>query len=232
MDKLYIIIPAYNEEENIRKVINDWYPIIESIGEGSKLVIIDDGSKDNTLAIIKSENKKDLVTLSKTNSGHGGAILYGYKYAIKHGADYIFQTDSDGQTLPSEFKEFWKIRKSYDMVIGNRNHRQDGLSRVLVSKVLKVILFLIFKVSVTDANTPYRLMRADSLKKYINLIPKDYKLTNVLISVIFTKHKKKVKYLPITFLPRQGGINSINIAKILKIGLEAIKDFINISKNI
>ena len=93
---------------------------------------------------------KDLICLSKPNSGHGATILYGYNYAIKQGADYIFQTDSDGQTLPSEFNQFWALRKQYDMLVGNRVRREDGISRVIVSKVLKTILWIIFRVSITD----------------------------------------------------------------------------------
>lgn len=172
MDKLYIIIPAYNEEANIKNVINNWYPIINKVQNDSKLVVIDDGSKDTTLEILKKEakNKKDLVVLRKANSGHGGTILYGYRYGIYKGANYIFQTDSDGQTLPSEFKSFWDLRKSYDMVIGNRIHRQDGMSRILVSKVLKNILFLIFHVKIDDPNTPFRLMKAETLADYIKII--------------------------------------------------------------
>lgn len=118
------------------------------------------------------------------------------------------------------------------MVIGNRNNRQDGFLRILVSRVLRLILFLIFHVRVTDANTPYRLMNANTLKKYIDLIPKDYNLTNVIISVIFIKKELRVKYLPITFLPRQGGVNSINLPKIVKIGIKALDDFKAINKKL
>lgn len=234
MDRLYIIIPAYNEEENIKNVINQWYPIIEKLQNDSKLVVIDDGSKDDTFKIISEEakTKKNLVPITKANKGHGATILYGYKYAISEGADYIFQTDADGQTLPEEFALFWRLRDQYDMIIGNRTKREDGFSRVLVSKVLKSILFLIFGVSVADANTPFRLMKSESLKKYIKIIPKDYNLTNVIISVIFTKKKEKVKYLPISFRPRQGGVNSINLIKIFKIGVKALKDFISINKGL
>lgn len=234
MDKLFIIIPAYNEEENIKDVIKDWYPIIEKIGNDSKLIIINDGSKDHTLKIIEEEGKSrpNLIPLNKENSGHGGTILYGYQYGIKEKADYIFQTDSDGQTLPEEFWDFWKAREKYDMVIGNRNKREDGISRIIVSRVLKLFLGLIFGVSVVDANTPYRLMKVDTLKVYIDIIPDDYNLTNVLVTVIFHKKEKEVKYLPITFRQRQGGVNSINFPKIMKIGLHAINDFHKIKKKL
>ena len=99
MDKLYIVIPAYNEEENIQQVIEDWYPIVEKYhGEGeSRLVIIDDGSKDNTYQIMQNyaTDRPLFLPLTKDNGGHGATVLYGYQYALKNHADYIFQTDSD-----------------------------------------------------------------------------------------------------------------------------------------
>ena len=232
MEKLYIIIPAYNEQENIEEVVKDWYPIVEQRNEESRLVIIDDGSKDATYEKLLelAKNRPQLEPLHKENGGHGATILYGYRYALKKGADYIFQTDSDGQTLPSEFEKFWKLRKKYDMVIGNRKTRQDGFSRVFVTKILKLVCLVCFHVNVPDANTPFRLMKAESLKKEMKLIPKDYNLSNVIISVLFLKKGYEVKYLPITFRPRQGGVNSINMKKIVKIGKQAVKDFIVINK--
>ena len=232
MDKLYIVIPAYNEQENIRNVINDWYPIVEKIGNGSRLVVIDDGSKDATYEIMQ-EAAKELAAfepVTKPNGGHGATVLYGYKYAIEAGADYIFQTDSDGQTLPDEFWQFWEMREDYDMVIGQRKGRQDGLARVFVTKVLKLVLRLCFHVNIPDANTPFRLMKASRLKEQIGLIPDNYNLSNVLISVIYAKKRLAVKYLPITFRPRQGGTNSINMKKIIRIGRKAFKDFRHINR--
>ena len=118
------------------------------------------------------------------------------------------------------------------MIIGYRKKRQDGSSRVLVTKTLKFILFMIFHVSIKDANTPFRLMKCSTLRKKIKLIPKDYHLSNVILSVIYAKYKLKVKYIDITFKPRQGGVNSINIKKIFKIGLNSLKDFYRINKEI
>ena len=104
-EKLYIIVPAYNEEENLDLIINQWYPIIEDIGEDSRLVIIDDGSKDHTYDILlKAQEQHPLLQpLTKQNGGHGSTVLFGYRYAIEHRANWIFQTDSDGQTDPAEF---------------------------------------------------------------------------------------------------------------------------------
>ncbi|MDD6157388.1 MAG: glycosyltransferase family 2 protein [Lachnospiraceae bacterium] len=236
MEKLYIIIPAYNEEENIKRVIDDWYPIVEKHnGNGeSRLVIIDDGSKDSTYKIMQEYAKERPLfhPITKPNGGHGATVLYGYHYALENNADFIFQTDSDGQTLPSEFDPFWEQKEQYDMVIGYRKGREDGFSRVFVTKTLKAVIKVCFGVDVTDANTPYRLMKAGTLRKYIGLIPKDFNLSNVLVSVIFAQKKCDVKYIPITFRPRQGGVNSINLKKIFKIGINAVKDFRAINKAI
>lgn len=232
MDKLYIVIPAYNEEENVEKVVREWYPIVEKIGNGSKLVVIDDGSKDHTYELMK-KLAKDLPAfepITKPNGGHGATVLYGYHYAIKAGADYVFQTDSDGQTLPEEFWDFWNKREQYAMVIGHRKGRQDGLSRVFVTKTLKYVCRICFHVKVTDANTPFRLMKANVLEEQLKLVPENFNLSNVIISVIYAKKKLPVLYLPITFRPRQGGVNSINFKKIVKIGKKAFTDFKQINK--
>ena len=223
MDKLYIIIPAYNEEATIRDVIDEWYPMVVMAGSESRLVIIDDGSRDRTLKTVEKEaaNKPQLIVKTQDNSGHGATILAGYRFALEQGADYVFQTDSDGQTRASEFPDFWRMRRQYDMVVGCRNKRQDGLSRVFVTKVLKLVVLLCFHVSVKDANTPFRLMSAKTLSKKIGLVPKDFFLTNVLLTVIYTKHKCKIKFVPITFRPRQGGVNSINMKRIF--GLERMR---------
>ena len=117
-------------------------------------------------------------------------------------------------------------------MIGYRNKRQDGFSRIFVTKTLKMVLKLCFKVTVTDANTPYRLMEKETLEKYIELIPKDFNLSNVILTVIYIKKNLAVKYIPITFLPRQGGVNSINLKKIAKIGEKAVGDFIKIRKGL
>ena len=73
-------------------------------------------------------------------------------------------------------------------------------------------------------------MKADILRENIKFVPKDFNLSNVVISVIYAKKKLPVKYLPITFRPRQGGVNSINMKKIIGIGKQAVKDFKQLNK--
>jgi hypothetical protein len=173
-----------------------------------------------------------LIPLDKPNSGHGATVLYLYRYAIEQGADFVFQTDSDGQTNPNEIWQMIEHAEDYDFQIGNRNNRQDGMSRVFVTKVLKMVVWLMFHVWVTDANTPFRLMNVERLKRIMAVIPEDYFLCNVAISAIAVKWHERCKWYPITFKPRQGGVNSINMKRIVKIGRKALNDFYTINKNL
>lgn len=233
-DNVYIVIPAYNESDNIKNVINDWYPVVDKIGNDSRLLIIDDGSKDDTYQIAKAEmiTHPLLQVMTKPNSGHGSTVLFGYRQALSQKPDYIFQTDSDGQTLSSEFWAFWDARSNFDIQIGARTKRQDGFSRIVVTKTLKLIVKLFFHVSIDDVNTPYRLMSYDSLNHNITLVPNDYFLSNVLLSVIYKKKNMRMRFIPITFRPRQGGVNSINIKRIVGIGITSVKDFILLNKQL
>lgn len=230
-------MPAYNEEANIEDVIKQWHPICEKInqlGDNAKLVIANDGSKDNTFGIMTQLQDKYpfLIPLDKANSGHGATVLYLYRYAIDNGADYVFQTDSDGQTLPEEFWQMWDNKEKYDFQIGTRGGRQDGDSRVFVTKTLRFVVWCMFHVWVKDANTPFRLLNIEKLKPILDIIPSDYNLANVAVSAIAVRWKYNIAWYPITFRPRQGGVNSINMKRIFKIGVKALSDFRMINRNL
>lgn len=234
---VYFVMPAYNEEANIEDVIKQWHPVCEKINESgneAKLVIANDGSKDNTYRIMKQlqEKYQYLVPIDKPNSGHGATVLYLYRYAIDNGANYVFQTDSDGQTLPEEFWQMWENKENYDFQIGTRGGRQDGGSRVFVTKTLRLVVWLMFNVWVKDANTPFRLLDIQKLKPILDIIPTDYNLANVAVSAIAVRWKYNIAWYPITFRPRQGGVNSINMKRIFKIGVKALSDFRIINKNL
>ena len=234
MESIYFVMPAYNEAENIEEVVKMWYPVVEKCGKSSRLVIANDGSKDNTFEIMTRLKEKYplFIPIDKENSGHGATVLYLYRYAIKNGADYIFQTDSDGQTNPDEFWQFYDNRNKYDFQIGYRKGRQDGGSRIFVTKTLRLVVWMMFHEWVTDANTPFRLMKTERLKEILKVVPEDFFLCNVAISAIAVKWKESIKFYKITFKPRQGGINSINMKRIFKIGWKAIGDFKMIKDNL
>ena len=166
-----------------------------------------------------------LEVLENTGKQHGPKLIALYKYAIENGADYIFQTDSDGQTDPEEFDAFWDLRDGYDAILGNRTVRGDGRSRAFVEHVVCFLLKLYFGVNVPDANAPFRLMKTDIVSKYIGRFREDYNLPNIMLTTFFSYYKEKLTFREISFKPRQGGVNSINIPKIVKIGWKALGDF-------
>ena len=222
-----IVMPAYNEAEIIKDTIEQWYPVIEKLQIShvdSKLIIANDGSKDDTLDIMLKlkDRYPHFLPIDKDNSGHGSTLLYLYRYVIHDGANYVFQTDSDGQTNPNDFWVLRNQRDKYDVQIGNRISRKDGFSRVVVSFVLRLVYFHEW---LKDANFPFRLMNTNKLDVILRKMPADFFLSNVMIAVIAQKYGLKMAWHNITFNPRQGGVNSINLKKIILIGLKSIIDF-------
>lgn len=233
MDNLFVVMPAYNEEANIEEVVKAWYPVLENKGENSRFVIADSGSSDATHDILVKLQTKypKLEILPDTIKYHGPKVIALYDYAIKQNADWVFQTDSDGQTNPEEFDAFWQLREQYDGIFGHRNVRGDGQSRAFVEHVVCFLLKLYFKVNVPDANAPFRLMKVDVVKKYLYRLQPDYNLPNIMMTTYFAHYKEKYTFRTITFKPRQGGVNSINIPRIVKIGWKALGDFRKLKKD-
>ena len=219
-DVLYAVFPAYNEEENIESVVKEWYKVLDGKDERSRIVIADSGSKDRTHEILTRLQKEmqKLIVLSETGRYHGEKVIALYDYAIKNEADWIFQTDSDGQTNPEEFAAFWNMRGEYDGIFGERTVRGDGKSRAFVEKVVCFLLRLYFGVKVPDANAPFRLMKATVVKKYLYKMDLDYNLPNIMMTTYFAHYGEKLTFKEISFKSRQGGVNSINIPRIIKIG--------------
>jgi glycosyltransferase involved in cell wall biosynthesis len=224
MEKLYIVMPAYNEENTIAKVVDEWHAVAETAGHGSKLVVFNDGSKDDTAGVLEKIKNKyaHLIVINKENSGHGPTCRLAYQYAVDEKADWVFQTDSDGQTNSRDFLSFWEKRNQYDFIIGHRAKRSDSVARRFISQILKLALFMIFRVFVADANTPFRLMKTERLRHYLPLIPNDYFLCNTLLSVLVTKNKERIFWQEISFTPRLSGISSIPLVRFGKLGIKLI----------
>lgn len=228
METLYIVMPAYNEEKNIQFVIDQWYPILEGKSDDSRLVIADSGSKDDThniLLDLKQVKYPKLEILSETNQYHGPKVIALYNYAIEKHADYIFQTDSDGQTAPEDFQRFWNNRNKYDGIFGNRTVRGDGKIRAFVERIVCMLIKIYFGVNVPDANAPFRLMRTNTVKKYLYRMEADYILPNIMLTTFFAYYMEPIDFIEISFKPRKAGTNSVNIPRIVKIGLKSLGDF-------
>lgn len=232
MDKLFVVMPAYNEEGMIAKVVDEWHAIVSSIGHGSKLVIFNDGSRDNTLDILRKIKNRypDLIVIDKNNTGHGPTCTAAYKYAVAEGADWVFQTDSDGQTTSADFRSFWEKRDRFDFIIGWRAKRSDDLTKQIISLMLKVIVFIIFGLVARDVNAPFRLMKVDHLRKYLPVIPDDYFLSNTLLSVMIIKNEEKVLWQEISFFPRISGVSSMPFLKVAKLWVGLVKELYNMRK--
>lgn len=227
MNSLYIVMLAYNEQETIKDVVEQWYPILEGKAENSRLVIADGGSTDKTheVLLLLKEKYPKLEIISNTLKQHGPKLIALYKYAIDNGIDYVFQTDSDGQTNPDEFDEFWSLREKYDIVTAYRPERGDGKARAFVEKIVCLLLRIYFGVKVPDANAPFKLMKTTVVDRYIGRHRGNYNLPNIMLTTFFVFYKESIAFRAITFKPRQGGVNSINIPKIVGIGWNALKDF-------
>lgn len=126
---------------------------------------------------------------------------------------------------------FWEKRKSYDGIFGNRKVRGDGKDRKFVEKVVCFLLKIYFGIDVPDANAPFRLMKTDIVKKYLYKMPAEYNLPNIMIVVYFAYYGENMLFKEITFKPRQAGVNSINILRIIQIGWKALGDFGEFKRN-
>lgn len=212
MIELYVVIPVFNEENSIDKVLADWLDELHRTKINFRILVINDGSTDESLPRIRkqAEGSQEIDLLDKPNTGHGKSCLYGYRYAIERGAQWIFQIDSDGQCDPKFFPLFWERRQRNAAVQGYRRTREDGWLRIVATKALALTIFFVSGFNVPDPNVPYRLMHRDSLSQAIELIPEDLDLYNVFLTLVF-QHRFQVVWLPINFRKRSSGQSKTNL---------------------
>jgi dolichol-phosphate mannosyltransferase len=225
MTSYWVIMPVYNEEEAVPKVIKDWLKILKStLGSDFTFCAINDGSKDNTLNILNeiALHEKNVKVVDKPNSGHGQSCVFGYKLALENGAEWIFQMDSDGQCDPQYFPAVIEASKNQKVVYGYRKTRDDGTKRFLISRVVSLFAYLSTGVWVKDANVPYRLMHRSTLENYVNKIPSDFHLANILLSVIQQKFFG-ISWVTIHFLNRAGGTPSVKAYSFAKHGIKLFR---------
>src|ERR1700736_6875808 len=140
--ELIAVMPVYNEEANIADVITEWLQAFEHEQINARLLAVNDGSRDNTLSILRklqSQYPDQLLVLDKPNSGHGRSCRAGYEAALQKNAPWILQIDSDGQCDPEFFPTFWAKRNDADCVFGFRVTRDDGIVRKLVSRAASIL---------------------------------------------------------------------------------------------
>lgn len=219
-------MPVYNEQTSISKVVRDWFATLDSTVTDFTLLAINDGSTDQTESILKSMRSQlgpRFEVISRPNRGHGQTCIQGYKIALERKARFILQIDSDGQSDPSYFQEFWHKKDQFDVVYGKRS-RQDGVRRILASAVLRSLLRLLAKVDCVDANVPYRLMCASTCATAIQAVRSEVFLANVALAVSLRRDTAiRHTQVPIKFPPRQGGEPSVPFMKFAAKGIELFK---------
>lgn len=226
---LVVVIPVYNEAENIEAVVAEWSSVFAGLGIGHQFLLINDGSKDGTLEVLRRMQERDpehLVVIDKPNSGHGRTCRLGYSAAVEASAvEWVLQIDSDGQCDPAYFAEFWKGREGADCVFGQRIKRDDGWLRALTSKICKLGSTVLGGRDMVDPNVPYRLIRKETLAVAIGKIPASFDIHNVAVTFIL-KQIPAVRwhYVPIRFRDRQGGSNSINLLNVAHLGTSMLFD--------
>jgi dolichol-phosphate mannosyltransferase len=232
--ELQVVIPVYNEQSAIGSVIDQWCAQLDASAVRFSIMAIDDGSTDNTAQVLESLQSKwgpKLELVRQKNAGHGPAILKGYQMAVERRVPWVFQIDSDGQCDPVYFPQLWKERENYDLITGYRARRDDGFGRVIISFVLRTVIFLISGVNCRDANVPYRLMRTEAIAPLVQKIPPKFFFTNVGISVLALRAKLRYKYIPIRFRVRHSGETTVPYRKMGRHAVNLYKNLRELLRN-
>lgn len=207
--ELAVVIPVYNEQDSIGKVIEEWFGELDKCCDDFVVLAIDDGSRDGSFDALRGLRERfgpRLLVETRPNRGHGQTCLEGYRHGIAMGARYLFQIDSDGQCDPRYFRGLWRMREEFAVVYGVRKSRDDGWIRGVVSKTLGFMVRLAFRAKCPDANVPYRLMRTDAVTGAIGRIPGDLFLANAALAVLLARDQSCPHgFVPIGFRKRYGG---------------------------
>ncbi len=196
--KVLAIIPAYNEEGSIKKVVED----LEKNAKGIDYVIVNDGSTDKTLEVIK-KNKYNHIDLF-VNLGVFGAVQTGFLYALENGYDCAMQFDGDGQHKAETIKKMLPYIEDYNIVIGSRfaKKKRNYSARMIGSRILTTAIFLVTGKKIYDPTSGLRIYDRQTMIDYAkdqNNPPEPDTLVYML------KKKKKIIEIPVEMDERVHG---------------------------
>lgn len=209
--KKLVIIPAFNEEGNLSKTIED----IQKNAPDFDYVIINDCSTDGTLEMCRRENYSYLNL--PVNLGIGGAVQTGYRYAYYHGYDLAVQFDGDGQHSAKYLKDMVQLMEDTqsDMVIGSRFIEKEGFQsstlRRMGIRYFTVLIKILTRKTITDPTSGMRMINRNLLKKFTDDYPKDYPEPESVVTVLSEKYK--VTEMPVVMNEREEGVSSISMSK-------------------
>jgi len=213
--KTLIIIPTYNEKENISRLID----CIFSVDETVHILVVDDNSPDRTWEIVENKSREDsrvFLIKREGKSGLGTAYIRGFKYAIEKGYDYVFEMDADFSHDPGEIPSFLEAIKTSDLVIGSRyikgvNVVNWPLRRLILSYGANVYTRIITGLPIKDSTGGFKCFR----KKVLETLDLDKITSNgysFQIEVNYKVWKKgfNIKEIPIIFVDRSEGTSKMS----------------------
>lgn len=218
--KTFVVIPTYNEKENIKALIRAIFSLkIPNL----EIVVVDDNSPDETWKIVKDlKIKKVHLILRIKKRGRGYAGKEGFKYALKKKADYIIEMDADFSHDPKYIPLFLKEIKNADVVLGSRlvkGGKDIGRNylRKLITKLANLYIRLMLGLKVKDCNCGYRCFRS----KVIEVINPDKikaKGPDIIQEVLFKTHLRgfRIKEIPIEFVNRTRGKSKLGFKQLSK----------------
>ncbi len=222
---LAIVIPAYNEAEHIPNLLRDWQPVFEATGVPYMIFFIDDGSADDSVALLRARQRADarLQVHQQPNAGHGPAILKGY--GMTGEAAWIFQIDSDHQLDTAAFQTLWANRDGYDLLLAERQQKNVSPGRQALSRITGWMIKALYGGGVKDINSPYRLMRGSDLRQALAKIPAGSFAPNVLLTGWFIRKKKRIFTAIVEQRrenPRHGRMTAYFLRGALRSGVETV----------
>ena len=207
--QICIIVPAFNEAGNITAVIAD----IRSHRPEAAIVVVDDGSTDDTLTIARS--LKVTALRLPVNLGIGGAVQTGLKYAVRNGFDFAVQFDGDGQHLAVELAKILPpvIQGTADVAIGSRfigSHSayHAGIARQVGIKIISWVSSLLTGQRITDPTSGFRAYNRRALEFLADDYPQDYPEPEALIAL--ARNRFRVLEIAVEMKPRAEGRSSIS----------------------
>jgi len=206
--RVLVIIPAYNEEETIAAVVASLHEHVP----GYDILVVDDGSTDNTASIVADLPDTALVRLP-FNLGIGGAMQTGYKYAVRKGYDIAVQCDADGQHPAEQLRELVERLEQgdADMVIGSRyvaeSAYRPSFSRRIGKSVMSRLVDLVMGQGITDTTSGFRAANRKVFRIFARRYPEDYPEAEAL--VILHKSGLRPVEIPVEMHARKGGRTSI-----------------------
>lgn len=211
MSKVLIIIPAYNEEKNIEKVVDN---IVNNYPQYD-YIVVNDGSKDGTRDVCQARGYQ-FLNLS-INLGIGGAVQTGYKYAKDKGYDIAVQIDGDGQHDIAYLEEMLPAleKGEADVMIGSRFIDKEGFqsssARRMGIKLLSTLIYLCTGCRIKDVTSGFRAVNRRFINIYAGYYPVDYPEPEAIVAAVM--HKGIVKEHPVIMREREQGQSSINFVK-------------------